>query len=126
MIEKDDSPRDDEAQPGCVVRLVDVPVDHPAFAGHFPSHPMLPGAVILCEVLETALADQRTHVHLGHAPVIEQAKFLAPVGPGSRLTITLQGAPRAGRTSFDFSVDDEHGVAVARGRLTRQRPKDET
>ncbi|RYY52317.1 MAG: CoA ligase, partial [Comamonadaceae bacterium] len=33
----------------------EVPLDHPAFAGHFPGQPLLPGALLLSEVLEAML-----------------------------------------------------------------------
>jgi 3-hydroxymyristoyl/3-hydroxydecanoyl-(acyl carrier protein) dehydratase len=66
-----------------------VPSDHPAFDGHFPGRPLLPGVLLLSEVMEAAarqpaLAGRMEQCTLSHA------KFLAPVCPGSTLTIDLQ------------------------------------
>lgn len=50
------------------------PGTHPAFAGHFPGTPMVPGALLLAEALAA----------LGAASAgleIASAKFLRPVGP---------------------------------------------
>lgn len=66
-----------------------VPVDHPAFAGHFPGQPILPGVVLLgwaVRALGNALGR-------GLPPCdIVSAKFLQPVPPGTALRIihTLQ------------------------------------
>jgi len=52
------------------------PATHPAFAGHFPGAPMVPGALLLAEAL----------AGLGVAVAgleIASAKFLRPVGPDS-------------------------------------------
>jgi 3-hydroxyacyl-[acyl-carrier-protein] dehydratase len=65
--------------------------DHPAFAGHFPGHPILPGVLLLAEVVE-ALREAGQDIG---AMTIAAAKFLAPVGPGAVLTIRVQpGASR--------------------------------
>jgi 3-hydroxymyristoyl/3-hydroxydecanoyl-(acyl carrier protein) dehydratase len=58
--------------------------DHPAFAGHFPGMPILPGAALLDEVLfllERELALDMTQWQLA------AAKFLKPVGPGDELAL---------------------------------------
>jgi len=61
-----------------------VPADHPAFAGHFPGTPVLPGVVLLDTVLHAIAAAT------GIAPDtcgINSVKFLSPAGPGDELVI---------------------------------------
>lgn len=68
-----------------------VPVDHPAFPGHFPGNPIVPGVVILDQALvflANAIGKPITHCKLG------SAKFLSPVGPGE--TLTYHYTERAG------------------------------
>jgi 3-hydroxyacyl-[acyl-carrier-protein] dehydratase len=64
-----------------------VPVDHPSFPGHFPGRPILPGVLLLAEVMEVLreLGDDTA----SDACEISSAKFLSPVAPGDELTITL-------------------------------------
>ncbi len=91
---------------------VTVPADHPAFAGHFPGRPLLPGVVLLSLVLQALAQRPALQQRLGAQPRIDSAKFLAPVGPGTTLRLALreQGAGVA------FEI--WHGeVAVARGQL---------
>jgi len=55
-----------------------IAADHPAFAGHFPSRPIVPGVVLLDASLRAIVAGRAV------APPIRiaSAKFLSMVGPG--------------------------------------------
>ena len=86
------------AADGQSVRLTrEVPLDHPSFAGHFPGQPLLPGALILSEVLEAIGQVPALVARLGAHPTLAAAKFLAPVGPGAHLVIEL--TPEQGSTA---------------------------
>jgi 3-hydroxyacyl-[acyl-carrier-protein] dehydratase len=61
-----------------------VAADHPAYAGHFPDHPILPGVVLLDEALHALAAQQGLTVSAGH---IKSAKFPSPVRPGEALRL---------------------------------------
>jgi 3-hydroxymyristoyl/3-hydroxydecanoyl-(acyl carrier protein) dehydratase len=57
--------------------------EHPAFPGHFPGFPVLPGAALLDAAL-TVIADT---LRLDLTQWQVAAKFLEPVRPGDLLTI---------------------------------------
>ena len=61
-----------------------VPADHPAFAGHFPGTPILPGVILLDTVLHEIAA--ATGIALDICQV-SSVKFLSPAGPGDELVI---------------------------------------
>ena len=61
-----------------------VPVDHPAFAGHFPGTPILPGVVLLDTVIHSIAAATGIALDLCE---ISSVKFLSPVSPGNELAI---------------------------------------
>ncbi|SDD44319.1 Acyl-coenzyme A synthetase/AMP-(fatty) acid ligase [Variovorax sp. CF079] len=105
------------ASDGTPVQLThEVPADHPAFAGHFPGQPLLPGALLLSEVLEAVQGVPALAARLGAQPTLAAAKFLAPVRPGSTLVIDLIPETGASR-GLRFEVHSS-GVTVASGRWT--------
>lgn len=77
---------------------------HPAFDGHFPDRPILPGVAILAQVLEAAAR------HLDPRWVVQpstlgSAKFLLPLGPSSVCRMRLSAdTSAAGRRRLRFEL----------------------
>ena len=88
-----------------------VPADHPAFAGHFPGRPIVPGVVLLDRAI--VFAEQLVG-RAGGSWQIGNAKFFSPAGPGESLTFTLQ-EKAGGAIAFTVRAADR---AVATGSLT--------
>jgi 3-hydroxymyristoyl/3-hydroxydecanoyl-(acyl carrier protein) dehydratase len=59
--------------------------DHPAFAGHFPGRPVVPGVMLLDLCLRSILARDGNAVRWS----IDNAKFLSPVAPGDALMLSF-------------------------------------
>jgi 3-hydroxymyristoyl/3-hydroxydecanoyl-(acyl carrier protein) dehydratase len=91
--------------------------DHPAFAGHFPGTPIVPGAWLLDAVIHAwqQLQNPGDAAHASPVPLvhIDAAKFLSPVGPGEVLIISLDAGAH-GRVRFEIS---SNGRKVASGSL---------
>jgi 3-hydroxymyristoyl/3-hydroxydecanoyl-(acyl carrier protein) dehydratase len=94
--------------------------DHPAFAGHFPGMPVVPGVVLLDEALH-ALGRMR---NLDFSDCrISAAKFLSPVLPGQQLCIGFEvagatlrfdiyeGARKVAAGALDVDPDPDNGPA---------------
>lgn len=81
--------------------------DHPAFAGHFPGAPIVPGVLLLDAALHACEA--------AGTPVtgIAAAKFLQPVTPGQSLSLSCRTGT-AGRVSADIA---RGGVIVTTAQL---------
>jgi len=95
---------------GRIETALTVARDHPAFEGHFPGHPVLPGVVLLAEALAAIEAAS------GRKPdewTVSSAKFLVPVAPGTPLTHVHESLASG---AIRFEIRSAQGV-VANGIL---------
>ena len=81
-------------------RIVTIDANHPSLAGHFPGHPVVPGVVMLGEVMDVIREMTTAKIEFVGMP---SAKFMSPLNPGEPLTIRLdqQGD---GATEFTCST----------------------
>ena len=92
-----------------VLRLINA--NHPSLAGHFPGAPLVPGVVILDEVV-AALDDWRQRSQLSGIPNV---KFLAPLKPDQLFTILLSATSKnSGEVSFCCRAEER---VIVEGRL---------
>jgi len=98
-------------------RVVSISPDHPALPGHFPGHPVVPGVVILDEVIETL------RLHAGQALVVTglpSVKLSSPLLPGQPLTIEIE-PDAADAATFTCRVDQR---IVAAGLIRYRLPRE--
>ena len=94
---------------------LEVPGDHPAFAGHFPKFPVLPGAVLLD--LALPIIERERGIDLSQWQ-IASVKFLDVVRPGDVLGLQ-HDACKGGLIRFTVRVADR---TVASGSLSSAAP----
>ncbi len=95
--------------------LYTVPCDHPAFTGHFPGEPILPGVVLLDIALQTIAV--ASHISFSHCS-INTVKFLHPARPGDELSISHRHTD-SGMIHFDISTASHK---IASGSLVLNPP----
>ncbi len=91
------------------------PADHPAFSGHFPGNPIVPGVVLLDRAIlfaEKMIGRSQLKWQVGNS------KFFSPVRPGEALTFVFQ-AKASGSISFNVRTADRD---VASGSLKAPAP----
>jgi 3-hydroxyacyl-[acyl-carrier-protein] dehydratase len=87
-----------------------IPGNHPSLAGHFPGNPIVPGVVLLEEVVD-ALAEWGGNCRLQGIPSV---KFVAPLQPDQVFTIHLS-THTGQRVKFRCTLPD--GQLLAQGQL---------
>jgi 3-hydroxyacyl-[acyl-carrier-protein] dehydratase len=93
---------------------IKIAADHPAFAGHFPSFPVLPGAILLDEML--TVIEEARGIDLTRWR-IASAKFLDAVRPRESLILEHE-ATAPGLIRFTILVKDRK---VASGTIAHER-----
>jgi 3-hydroxymyristoyl/3-hydroxydecanoyl-(acyl carrier protein) dehydratase len=95
-----------------VCRLIHA--DHPSLPGHFPGTPLVPGVVILDEVV-AALGEWQQNTQLSG---LRSVKFLAPLKPEEPFMISLSAtSENSGEISFCCRVEER---VIVEGRLAVQ------
>ena len=91
-----------------------IAADHPSLPGHFPDRPIVPGVLILDEVIGVLAEWRSTDL----VTKISSAKFLAPLEPGEWFSIRFHDPTEA--DSVDF-VCRSGSRDIVQGRLLVQR-----
>lgn len=86
---------------------LEIPAEHPAFAGHFPGFPVLPGAVLIDLALNAIAAAQGLDLRHWRLATV---KFLDMVRPGDALSLE-HGGPVDGSIRFTIRVADRKAVS---------------
>ncbi len=81
--------------------------DHPVAEGHFPAHPMIPGALLLDEVLRS-FVDSAAYRPI----VVRSAKFFRPVCPGESVWVHWQSSS-ADTVKFECRLADDDALVAA-------------
>jgi 3-hydroxymyristoyl/3-hydroxydecanoyl-(acyl carrier protein) dehydratase len=68
-------------------RIVTVDTEHPSLSGHFPGHPVVPGVVMLGEIMNAIREIANENLEFVAMPSV---KFMSPLKPGEPLRITLK------------------------------------
>ena len=68
-------------------RTLTIRKDHPALPGHFPGHPVVPGVVILDEVIDALKHRYGEALVVTALPTV---KLSSPLQPEEPLTITIE------------------------------------
>ena len=92
-----------------------VPMDHPAFAGHFPGTPILPGVVLLDIALQAIAAASGIALDTCE---ISSVKFLSPAKPGDELIIQ-HSLSASGTLRFDIVAGERK---IASGSILPRTP----
>ncbi len=99
---------------------------HPAFAGHFPKRPIVPGVVLLDQSLRALAANLGLDEEMIASTIcrIGAAKFLSPVDPGEALRLEVEATSRpasTSTTSATLSASTAYTLRVFAGEAAGER-----
>lgn len=92
-----------------------IAADHPAFSGHFPGTPIVPGVVLLDEALHAIGAELGADMA---ACQISSVKFHSPVRPGEPVLVRFE-TMNSGAIRFDI-MSDERKIATGSIRTAQE------
>jgi 3-hydroxyacyl-[acyl-carrier-protein] dehydratase len=101
------------------IGIKNVSINEPFFQGHFPSHPVMPGVLIIeamaqsAAVLVVETLGPSAHGKIVYFMSIENAKFRRPVVPGDQLRIHINKDRQRGAVWKFNAVARVDGAAVA-------------
>ena len=85
------------------IGIKNVTINEPHFQGHFPSHPVMPGVLLIEGIAQTAGAlcvssmDEEYEPSLVYFMAIDKARFRRPVVPGDRVEFHVTKVRSRGR-----------------------------
>ena len=79
--------------------------NHPVAAGHFPGNPIIPGALLLDEVVRVLGREE-------HGLIIRSAKFFRPLRPGQSIRVEWQ-CLAGGVKKFECHLSGQGGLVAA-------------
>lgn len=82
-------------------RVTSIGLNHPSLAGHFPGHPVVPGVVLLQEVLSVVSHNVSAELVVTGLPMV---KFASPLKPDELVTIEVD-QEKNGLITFSCRVD---------------------
>lgn len=104
-----------------------VKADHPMLVGHFPGHPIVPGAWLLAWVVAAAIRRLSATGESRSIAAIKRVKFLRPLAPDHAFECTLdlraaaEGAQAGRNDTMRFEVTSDGSVIAAGSLLVQQR-----
>lgn len=82
-----------------------IPADHPSLQGHFPGNPIVPGVVILNEVVRLIEQQITNRSVVG----IRSVKFIKPLRPGREVVLSVD---EKGSDALNIVCEHNGGVLV--------------
>lgn len=107
------------SRPVASIADIHIPPDHPAFAGHFPGTPIVPGVVLLDEALDVIA--RALGLNLARC-TLAAVKFKSVVRPAQLVTLRFEFTAPSG---VRFELESE-GRSVASGALSIAVPDEQT